>query len=203
VAVASTARKNSAAKVIGSVAIVAAAAGVAGLGTFGSFTDSTDAMQAEVTSASVSIDLAMPAQAINFPGMAGGWVPGDTAYLPVDLVNTGTADLASLTLAVSATKSSILDTNTTDGLQLTVQGCDQPWSTSTGAYTCAGTVTEHYAGPVVLNQAFPEAKSLAVGGRDHLLATVSLPESAGVEFMGAETQLSILFTGTQRTGTAR
>jgi spore coat-associated protein N len=64
-------------------------------------------------------------------------------------------------------------------------------------------VTSHSAGPVVLDEELPRAASLVPGGVEHLLATVPLPESAGNEFMGAETGLSVLFTGTQRGGTTR
>ena len=199
----STARRHSAAKVIGSVAIVAAAAAVAGMGTFGSFTDSTAPLHTDVAAGTVSIDLAGPAQEIDFPSVDGGWVPGDTSYLAVDLANTGTSALGSLTLDVTATRSSLLDSDPTHGLQVTIEGCDQAWDTSGGVYDCAGTVTRHYAGPVVLSETFPAAASLAVGGVDHLLATVTLPETAGNHFMGAETDLSFFFTGTQRAGTAR
>ena len=199
----STAHRRPAAELVGSLAVVAAAAGIAGLGTFGSFTDSTAPLAGDVATGTVSIDLAAPAAAIEFPAVDGGWMPGDRAYVAVDLVNTGTAPLGSLVLAVTATQSSLLDSDTTDGLQLTIQGCDEAWSTDGGTYSCEGAVTSHYTGPVVLDEELPRAASLVPGGVDHLLATVTLPETAGNQFMGAETGLSVLFTGTQRGGTSR
>jgi hypothetical protein len=190
-------------RVLGSLGVAAAAAAVAGMGTFGSFTDSTAPLSSKVDTGTVSIDLAAPAHTLTFPHVDSGWVPGDHAVMALDLVNTGTSPLASVTLDVKAPQSSALDTDTAHGLQLTIDGCDKPWETSTGAYTCTGIVTHHYAGPVVLSQNLPQAASLAAGGVDHLLATVVLPQDAGNQFMGAQTTLSYLFTGTQRTGTAR
>jgi hypothetical protein len=191
------------AKILGSVGVLAAAAAVAGMGTFGAFTDSTAPLAGQVDTGTVSIDLAAPAAVIDFPDVPGGWVPGDRSYLAVDLVNTGTSALSSVTLDVSALRSSALDADTTNGLQLTIDGCSQAWDTTGGQYSCAGTVTHHYAGPVVVSRQLSQAASRAVGGVDHLLATATLPQAAGNQFMGATTDLGILFTGTQRTGTSR
>ena len=202
-AIARTLHRRPVARALGSVGVLAAAAAVAGLGTFGAFTDSTAALDSNVATGTVSIDLGAPAQQIDFPDVAGGWQPGDRSFMVVDLVNTGTSALSSVTLDVSAATSSLLDTDTTNGLQLTIDGCDSAWDTTGGQYSCAGTVTHHYTGPVVLSEELAGAASLVPGGVDHLLATVALPETAGNEFMGARTELGILFTGTQRTGTAR
>ena len=202
-ATARTVSRRPVAKVIGSVGVLAAAAAVAGLGTFGAFTDSTAALDSSVGTGTVSIDLAAPAQEIDFPHVDGGWQPGDRSFMVLDLVNTGTSALASVDLQVTALTSSVLDADRTNGLQLTIDGCDQAWSTVGGVYSCSGSVTHHYTGPVVLHEQLPAAASLEPGGRDHLLATVTLPQTAGNGFMGARSELGILFTGTQRTGTAR
>jgi hypothetical protein len=203
VSVPTTARRGTATKVIGSVGVLAAAAAVAGLGTFGSFTDSTTPVTGAIDTGTVSIDLAAPAQSIDFPEVAGGWVPGDRSSVALDLLNTGTVALGSLTVDITAPQSSILDTDTTHGLQLTLDACDQAWAVAGGAYSCAGTVTRHYAGPVVVSAELPRAASMAVGGVDHLLATATLPQAAGNEFMDASSELSIVITATQRGGTAR
>lgn len=202
-ATASTTARRPVAKVLGSVGVLAAAAAIAGMGTFGAFTDSTAPLVGQVGTGTVSIDLAGPAQTVAVPNVAGGWVPGDHSYLALDLVNTGTSALDSVTLQVSALTSSVLDTDRTDGLQLTVDGCSQAWDAVGDHYSCAGTVTHFYSGPIVLSTQLPRAASLAVGGVDHLLATATLPETANNGFMHATTDLGVLFTGTQRTGTNR
>jgi hypothetical protein len=195
--------RRPAAKVIGSIGVLAAAVAVAGTGTFGTFTDSTSSLDSHVDTGTVSIDLAAPAQHIDFPYVDGGWKPGDRSYMVIDLVNTGTSALSTVKLDITAPVSSLLDADRTKGLQLTIDGCDRAWDTASGQYSCLGTVTRHYAGPVVLSSQLPAAASLAAGGVDHLLGTVTLPETAGNEFMGAQTVLGVLFTGTQRPGTAR
>ena len=191
------------AKVLGSVGVLAAAAAVAGMGTFGAFTDSTSPLASQVDTGTVSIDLAAPAQVVQVPNVDGGWLPGDHSYLALDLVNTGSSTLQSVTLDVSALRSSVLDTDRANGLQLALDGCSSAWDAVGDHYSCAGTVTHFYAGPVVLSTQLPQAASLAVGGVDHLLATASLPQSAGNGFMGATTDLGVQFTATQRTGTNR
>jgi hypothetical protein len=191
------------AKVLGSVGVLAAAAAVAGIGTFGAFTDSTAPLASQVGSGTVSIDLAAPAQVLAVPRVDGGWLPGDRSYLAVDLVNSGTSALGSVTMAISALHSSALDTDTTNGLQLTMDGCSQAWDAAGGQYACAGTVTHFYAGPIVVSGQLPRAASLTAGGVDHLLATATLPQTAGNSFMGATTDLGVVFTGTQRIGTNR
>ena len=195
--------RRPAAKVIGSVGVLAAAAAVAGMGTFGSFTDSTASLDSQAATGTVAIDLAAPAQTIDFPDVDGGWKPGDRSYLALDLVNTGTSDLSSVTLDVTAPVSSLLDSDTTNGLQVSLDSCDEPWAIDAGHYSCLGTATDFYDGPVVLSEQLADPTSLTAGGVDHLLATVTMPETAGNEFMDATTTLGFLFTGTQRSGTER
>jgi hypothetical protein len=190
-------------KVIGSIGVLAAAAAIAGTGTFGAFTDSTAALDSQVASGTVSIDLAAPARVISFPDVGGGLLPGDTSHLLLDLVNTGTTDLSTVTADVTALQSSLLDSDTTSGLQVDLASCDEAWSTDTGAYTCDGVVTDLYDGPVLFSQQLAGAASLRAGGVDHLLATVTLPQTAGNAFMGARSDLGVLLTGAQRGGTAR
>ena len=45
--------------------------------------------------------------------------------------------------------------------------------------------------------------SLAAGATDYLSYTISLPTSADNNFQGKSASLSLVFTGTQRTGTTR
>jgi hypothetical protein len=198
-----TAGHHLAVKALGSVGVLAAAAAVAGMGTFGSFTDSTAPLASDVGTGTVSIDLAGPAHDIDFPDVAGGWKPGDRSFLALDLVNSGTSALSSIKLDVVASQSSLLDTDTANGLQLSLDSCDRAWDTDSGVFTCGGTVGHHYSGPVVLSQELPGLASLRPEKVDHLLATVTLPESADNRFMSATTVLNVLFTGTQRTGTPR
>jgi Camelysin metallo-endopeptidase len=183
-------------KVIGSLGVIGTAAAVAGLGTFGGFTDSTTPVSTTVTTGTLSINATGPATtAVNVTGM----VPGDSITRALDIKNDGTLPLGSVAFATTA-PSSVLTTDTVNGLQLSLKKCSVAWSASN---TCAGTQTSVYNGPVLTSQTMSNPASLAVNGTDYLLYTVSLPNSADNTFQGKTAALSLTFTATQATGSAR
>lgn len=195
-------------KVLASVAVLSAAAGVAGLATFGTFTSSTSADTA-VSSGTVQIQLGAAGSPDNRLTVgASGLVPGDTVQRAVTLSNTGDQDLSAVSLDVSATASSALDTDATNGLQLTIQSCPSAWDETGTApaysYTCSGTSSTVLASrPVDVTAAdLSGSAALGAGGTDHLLVTLSLPSTADNTVQGASSTLSFTFTGTQRAGSA-
>jgi hypothetical protein len=194
-------------KVVGSLAILGTAAAVAGLGTYGNFTDSTTPVNTTVTTGTLSIDLSQPAGAHAIPVSVTGLVPGDSITRAVNLVNDGNLPMSTISLLSSATAPSILTTDTTHGLQLTLRSCPAPWTqggtASAPTYTCTGTASTLVNGPVVANTPLPNPASLTPGGTDHLTFTISLPTSADNAFQGKSAGLSLSFTGAQRSGTAR
>jgi spore coat-associated protein N len=196
-------------KVLASCAVLGAAASIAGLGTFATFTSSTSASTTAATG-SVSIALGAPGVANRLNVGATGLLPGDTMQRAVDLSNTGAADLASVTLTTSAsTPRSLLDTDATNGLQMTIDRCSDAWSengTSPAfAYTCPGTATRSNvvaSRPVIgANIGLGNLASKAAGQTDHLLVTLSLPSTADNSFQGLSSALTYTFAGTQRAGT--
>ncbi|HEX2772770.1 MAG TPA: TasA family protein [Micromonosporaceae bacterium] len=198
-------------KVVGSLAILGTAAAVAGLGTYGNFTDSTTPMNTTVDTGSLSINLTQPAGAVAIPVSTTGFVPGDSMTRAVNLINDGAADLGSVTLTAQVTSvANVLTTDAVNGLQLSVKGCSVAWTqggTPTApTYACSGTERS------VLTTAVANAgssvpltspASLAAGGVDNLIFSISLPTSAGNTFQGKSATLSLTFTGVQRAGTAR
>ena len=200
-------RTNTTRKVVGSLGVLGAAAAVAGLGTFGTFTDSTTPISTNVASGTVDINLTTAGYAI--PATTSGFVPGDSMTRAVTLTNTAASSaLSSVTLGTTATVSSILDTNVTNGLQLNVKSCSVAWTqggtASAPTYTCAGgTVTDLGTTPVVSNRTLAGLNSLAPGGTDYLTFTISLPTAADNTFQGKSSTLSLVFTGTQRAASAR
>jgi len=200
IATSSTARK-----VVGSLGVLGTAAAVAGLGTFGNFTDSTTPVATTIQSGTLSIDLSQQGAAV--PVSTTGFLPGDSITRAVNLVNDGNSPLGSVTLNSAATASSILTTDITNGLQLTVKKCSVAWTQGGTAqaptYTCAGIETLVGSGPAVNNLAVNGAAALNPGGTDHLTFAISLPASADNSFQGKTASLSLTFTGTQRTGLAR
>lgn len=191
-------------KVAISVMMAATAAAVAGLGTFGSFTATTSASEA-VNSGTVSLTLADN----NFATNAASIVPGDTINRQVKLVNSGDTNQASISLTTTATTSSILDTDATNGLQLSVQSCPTAWTQSAVGsgftYSCTGTATTLVAArPVVgANIALPSIAALTAGSTSYLVVTMTLPTTADNTFQGKSSTVSFTFNGTQRAGTQR
>ncbi len=59
------------------------------------------------------------------------------------------------------------------------------------------------SGPAISNLTLSNPASLAAGATDYLTFAVSLPATAGNTFQGKSAALSLVFTGTQRTGSAR
>jgi hypothetical protein len=193
-------------KVVGSLAIAGTAAAVAGLGTFGTFSDSTAPLNTTVASGTVDINLAQPSGAFAVPVTTTGFVPGDSLSRAVNLSNNGDTALSSVSLASTATAASILTTDTVNGLQLSVKSCSVPYTqggTSTAAtYTCSGTEKTLVSGPAVGTNILNGLNSVNAGGVDYLVFSVSLPAGADNTFQGKSATLSLVFSGTQRTGTA-
>jgi len=207
---ATTTRGRNTRKVLGSLGVIGAAAAVAGMGTFGTFTDSTAPLNASVTSGTLSLDLNAANSTATLPMTATGFVPGDSISRPVDLANTGNLAFAGIQLTSTATTSSLLDTDKTNGLQLAVKSCPVAWTetitNNVATYTCssgASTGTNLVNSPAVTNATMSNLASFNPNSTDHLLVTLSLPTGADNTFQGKTSALTVSFTGTQQTGTAR
>ena len=202
-------RRSTRSRVLLSLALVGSAASVAGLGTYGSFTSTTSASQ---TVATGTVTLALGATGASTNRLtvnASGLVPGDTVQRSFDLENTGSEDLASVTFTSSASTSSLLDTDATDGLQMVVERCSVPW-TEAGVspaftYTCGGATTTVVASRPVIGSgvALANLTVTTAGATDHLRLTLTLPATAGNTFQGLSSTVSYGFTGTQRAATNR
>ena len=199
-----TNRRRSATTIVGAVAVVGAAVAVAGLGTMGGFTDSTAPVDAKVDTGVLSIDVSQSNGAV-VPFSGGAMIAGDSRTMLLDLSNDGTTPLSAVTLTSWATRSSVLDTDTVNGLQLKVEACSVGWTTSASAPTCSGTVRSYFSGPMVgTNRTLAGSAVLAPGVGEHLLLTASLPATAsGDAFEGATSGINFMFTGVQRNGSAR
>ncbi len=77
---------------------------------------------------------------------------GDTIQRAVTLTNTGTIDLANVTLTTNATTSSLLNTDTVTGLQMTIDKCSTAWTESAipYTYTCGGVTSSVLASTAVI-----------------------------------------------------
>jgi hypothetical protein len=196
VATSSTARK-----VVGSLGVLGAAAAVAGIGTFGTFTTSSTPAIANVETGTLSINAA---QAGSLPLNVANLVPGDSITRSLTIRNDGNLPLGSVTLAATAsTPGTVLTSDAVNGLQMAVKSCPVAWTQSGSTMTCASGEQLIGSGPVVRSVNLGAVASLAAGGTDHIAYTVSLPTTADNTFQGKSAALTLIVTGTQKTGTNR
>ncbi len=202
------------AKLLMSVGALGAAAAIAGLGTYATFTSTTSASNT-VTAGKVSIALGSPSSGSLLSVSATNVVPGDTINRVVDLVDSSTDPLATVELTTTATSSSILDTDTSTGLQTAIQTCTQAWTVTGTApaqsYSCGATggakTVLSTANIIMSNVSLSNLTALTTGGSttDHLLITETLPSANTVANLSTPPSSTIQysFTGTQRAGTLR
>lgn len=193
--------------VVASVGLLGAAASVAGLTTFATFTDSDSAAQS-ISSGVVDISLGAAGTAANrLTVAASNIVPGDTIQRAVTLTNSSTSALGSITLTTSATTSSLLDTDATNGLQVLIEKCSVAWTEGGVApaytYTCGGTTSTVLASRAIVGSGLALSNvAQSASSTDYLRVTVSLPTTAGNTFQNLTSTVQFAFTATQRAGGA-
>jgi spore coat-associated protein N len=204
-----TAARSTAQKLLATVAVLGAAASIAGLGTYATWTSTTSQNQS-ISSGTVTIALGATGAATNRLNIgASALAPGDTIQRSVDLTNSGTIDLASVTLTTTAPTSSLLDTDATNGLQMLVDKCSQAWTEGGTApaytYTCGGTTSSVVASRAVIgsNLSLSNLGVTTAGATDHLRVTLTLPSGAPNTLQNQSSTISYAFTGTQRAATSK
>jgi predicted ribosomally synthesized peptide with SipW-like signal peptide len=196
-------------RTLATLAIITAAASVAGLGTFATFTSSTSASHT-VSAGSVSVALGTVGPANRLTVGATGILPGDTLQRAVDLTNNGVGgsdNLSSITLTTSASPSTLLDTDATNGLQMVIDKCTVAWTESAApyTYTCGGTTTSVLASRAVIgsNIALSGLASTTTGSTDKLRVTLTLPGAAPNTMQGLSSTLTYTFVGSQRAAASK
>ena len=189
-------------KVIATIAVLGAAAAIAGLGTFATFTSSTS------TSHTIaSGTLSLTSGPVNRLGTGASLIAaGDSMQRAIDLNYAGSVDMGSATLTTSASPSSALDTDTTDGLHLAIDKCSVAWTESGPpyTYTCGGSISTVLASqPLIGSNVALSNLTLTAGTTDHLRVTVTLPSTAGNAFQNLSSTVGYTFTGVQRAGTSQ
>jgi spore coat-associated protein N len=187
-------------KLIASLAVLGAAAAIAGFGTYATFTSSTSASHTIATGT-----LSLTSGPTNRLGTgASAIAAGDTMQRAIDLNYAGSISFGSVTLTTSASPSSALDTNTTDGLQVAIDKCSVAWTESGPpyTYTCSGSTSTVLASqPIIGSNVALSNLTLTAGSTDHLRVTVTLPGTAGNTLQNLSSTIAYTFTGVQRAGT--
>jgi predicted ribosomally synthesized peptide with SipW-like signal peptide len=194
-------------KAVLSAGLLALLAGVVGMGAFALFTDTQSVSQADTTGTVTLADISVNAANNRLSVGASNLAAGDTIQRTVNVKNTGTITLSTITLTTSATTSSVLDTDATNGLQMVIDKCSQAWTETGGppyTYTCGGSTNSVVASTPVLvtNQSLANV-SLTGGADNFLRVTLSLASSAGTPLEGKSSTIQYSFTATQRAGQAQ
>ena len=194
-------------KLVLSVALVLTAAAVVGVGTFAVFTNTASVSQSTssgtVTLNPISANGANNRLSIGATNIAAG----DTIQRAVDIKNPGNLTLASVTLTTSASPSSLLDTDTTNGLQMVLDRCSVAWTESGGppySYTCGGTTSTVLGSTPVIGSNLALSNLTLTAGTDNFVrVTLTLPSAAPNTLQGQSSTITYAFTATQRAGAAQ
>lgn len=198
-------------KLFASLALVGGAASIAGLGTFATFTSATSAQNQALSSGTVSIALGSTNR---LTVGASNIVPGDTIERAVDITNNGsagTSSVGSISVTTSASPSSLLDTDGTNGLQMQIDSCSQAWTESGNGttvpytYTCGGTTSSVLASRAVIASgvALSNMSAVTAGNTDRLRVKLTLPSAAGNSFQGLSSTIGYVFTASQRAAASK
>jgi spore coat-associated protein N len=170
-------------------------------GTHAGFTARSSSGASSVTTGMVDLAVGAAGPANRMTVDATGIVPGDRIERVVDVTNGGTLNLSGVALTTTAQPSTALDTDTTHGLEVSIQRCSVPW-TETGpapgyVYGCGGTTTAVLSPrPVIVaGAALSGLTSTTVGATDHLRVVLTLPATAGDSLQGLSSRLQFTFTG--------
>ena len=178
-----------------------------GVGAYATFTSTAGASHS-VATGTVTIALGATGASTNRLNVnATGVAPGDTIQRSFDLINQGSLNLASVTLTTTASPSSLLDTDATNGLQVVIDRCSVAWTEAGVApaytYSCSGTTASVLASRAVIttNSALSNLGGLTAGATDHLRLTLTLPSGADNTFQNLTSTIQYSFTGIQRAAT--
>ena len=125
----------------------------------------------------------------------------------VNIKDTGNIDLADVKLTTTASPTSVLDTDATDGLQMVIDKCDVAWTEANSpryTYTCSGTTSSVLATrPVIGANLTLNNLTLTAGSDNFLRVTLTFPSTAVNNKQNKASTINYSFTGTQRTAQAQ
>ena len=170
-----------------------------GFGAWSTFTSSANTANS-VSTGTVVIALGATGASTNRLNVnATGIGPGDVIQRSVDLINQGSMNLGSTSLTTTATTSSLLDSDATNGLQMAIDRCSVAWTEAGAApaytYTCSGSTSTVLATRAVIGSglALSNLGSLTAGATDHLRVTLTLPSGADNSFQNQSSTIQYAF----------
>jgi len=195
-------RRSVGTKLLLSISLVTVAAALVGMGAFAVFTNSATVSQTHTTGTVTLSPISTNGTNNRLSVGASGLAAGDTVQRSVDVKNTGSLTLASVTLTTTATTSSLLDTDTTNGLQMVIDKCSVAWTETGGppyTYTCGGTTSSVLASAPVIGTNLTLSNIALTAGTDNFVrVTLTLPSAAPNTLQGLTSVIQYAFTATQR-----
>ncbi|CAB5240965.1 unannotated protein [freshwater metagenome] len=129
--------------------------------------------------ASGTLKLVQLDNGVGFSTPISNMVPGDTVNRYVKYTNSGTLAAKALTVKVADSLSTLLTTDGTKGLQVTISNCSVAWTPGTGA--CSGTTTSLLTSTSLLSLKSTagslDSGSIASGAVYNLKFSLNLPSS--------------------------
>jgi predicted ribosomally synthesized peptide with SipW-like signal peptide len=187
-----SARPGNRRRIVLSIALVLGAIGALIGGAFATFTNTVTAGPQPITSGTIKLAVGPTNDVLTG---ATNIAAGDTISREADLNNTaGTLVSKEITLKFSASPTSLLDTDPTNGLQVSIQACSEAWKrTVVGSppppfeYICTpgatvvkinGAATATVSALETTAAALTPLNSLTAGGKDFLVFKLELPAAA-------------------------
>lgn len=201
-------RRTSTTKALVAGGLVALTAAGVGGAAFAAFSATDNASQPIASGTMDFVDITANGAGQRLSVGATAIAPGDTIQRAVTLTNSGTVAMAGVTLTTNATLSSLLDTDATNGLQMTIDKCSTAWVEAGTApaytYTCGGATTSVLTTASVIgaNRALTNINAGAAA-TNYLRVTLTLPGTADNTFQAKSSVVQYTFNGTQRAAIAQ
>jgi spore coat-associated protein N len=189
------------AKLFVSAALFLVAALVVGIGAFATFTGTTGTSPAYATGTVSLAPIGTSGANNRLSVVASGLAAGDTMQRAVDLKNAGSIAIVAPTLTTNATASSLLDADTTNGLQMVINKCSVAWTESGPpyTYTCSGTTSSVLASVPVIGTNMAMSNITTTANTDnYLVSTLTLSSGSGNTLQNLSSTIQFTFTATQR-----
>ena len=200
--------RSLATKLLLTASLITVTAAIVGIGAFAVFTNTAAVTRTDATGTVTLNPISGNAVNNRLSLGASNLAAGDTIQRTVDIKNTGSITLLGVTLTTNATVTSLLDTDTTNGLQMVIDKCSVAWTEAGVApaytYTCGGVTTAVLTTrAVVVASAALTNLVLTAGTDNYTRVTLTLPTIAPNTLQGLSSTVQYTFTATQRAATSQ
>jgi hypothetical protein len=179
-------------------------ASMVGGGVYAAYTGSSSKAQT-ISSVSIALTLGATGASTNRLNIAVPAVsPVNQAFRTFDLSVAGGADVSAIKVTTSFSPSSLLNTDTSNGLQVSMSRCSVAWvevgTSPNFTYTCSGTISNTLlTTPVAMTNTSLINMLLTAGSTNHMLVRLQILTSASAATIGLTSGITFTFNPTPRT----